>query len=199
MSCKVFHEEFNCLQPNMLLSVALISRHLSANEIVVLRFTTSPSHSLGQVCYNFVGNPGKHFGQVFCHVIQHAETYLKQKFLFSCKVRLALSTPWSHMWQWSLLILNLDPRWCKRPISRPVRFPSGESYSIAHWIGSWMDPKPLWRLWRRAEPLSQFYQTRMYHSVAILPPPPLPCISVNTVCIFLSQVSPSVNSWSCMN
>jgi len=68
-SCNVFREDFDCLQPSVLLSVALISRHLSADEIVVLRFTTNPSHSLGKVCYNFVGNPDKHFGQIFYLVV----------------------------------------------------------------------------------------------------------------------------------
>jgi hypothetical protein len=67
--CKVFREKFDCLQTSVLLSVALISRHLSADEIVVLRFIRNPNHSLGQAYYNFVGNPGKHFGQIFCHVV----------------------------------------------------------------------------------------------------------------------------------
>ena len=64
----MFREESDSLQPSVPLSVALISRQISADEIVVLRFTTNPSHSLGQVYYNFVRNPGKHFGQIFCHV-----------------------------------------------------------------------------------------------------------------------------------
>jgi hypothetical protein len=68
MACKMFREELNYLQLSLLLSITFLPKHRSADEIVVLRFNTNPSYSLGQIYYNFVANPGKHFGRILYHV-----------------------------------------------------------------------------------------------------------------------------------